>query len=334
MLLRVQEIERRREIIWSVCSSAVHGAQARGISTGSYGFDRALVIGGVPRGKIVEVYGPASCGKTTLALHVVAEAQKSGGAAAFIDAEHALDLQYSCNLGVKIEELIVAKPENGEKALGVALSLIDTGLIEVVVIDSVAALTPVSELSSTMGADDFDAIEQMMAKGLRKLAISAFRTGACVLFINQMRCRANQSTGDDETTTGGRPLRFYAAMRMDLRVDAPVIENGRTVGERVRMRVTKNKDGGGFRSAVTPLIHGEGFCRELELLDIATAHKVVEARKTGFLYQGQTVTRTELKQNPALVAGMMDDVRASARALHAKPVGRAGEEPALKVQSA
>ena len=319
--MRTQEAERRREILWSVCSAGRKPA-SKGISTGSYGFDKALGIGGVPRGSIVEVYGPASCGKTTLALHVVAESQKSGGTAAFIDAEHALDLRYAGNLGVRVEELIVAKPENGEKALGVALSLIDTGLVEVVVIDSVAALVPESELAGGIGEDHFEEFEQMMARGLRKLELSTYRTGACVLFVNQVRWRTRETTGDPETTTGGRPLRFYATVRMDLGVAGPVIESGKTIGKRVRMRVVKNKASGGFRSAVAPLIHGEGFCRALELLDIAATYRVVEAGQTGFRYQGQTVTRMELKQNPALVAEMMDAVRASARALHEKPVSK------------
>ncbi len=333
LLLQTRESERRREIVWSVCSDTRKPA-AKGISTGSYGFDKALVIGGVPRGSIVEVYGPASCGKTTLALHVVAAIQKLGGTAAFIDAEHALDLQYASNLGVRVEELIVAKPENGENALEVALSLVDTGLVEVVVIDSVAALVPQSELSAGMGEDHFDEIEQMMARGLRKLERSAFRTGACVLFVNQVRWRSYETAGDPETTTGGRPLRFHAAVRMELGVVTTIVENGRQIGSRVQMRVVKNRVAAGFRSAVAPLIHGEGFCRELELLDIAHAHRVVERAQTGFSYQGQLVSRAELKANPGLVADMMEAVRASARALHAKPVGMAVESPGAIRQTA
>jgi recombination protein RecA len=323
VFLRDWELKRRREILFSVSNAAQQQA-VKGISTGSYGFDKALVIGGVPRGRIVEVYGPPSCGKTTLALHVAAAAQTVGGSAAFIDAEHALDLQYAKNLGVRVEELIVAKPENGEKALAVALSLVDTGLVELVIIDSVAALVPERELSAEVGEDHFGDMEQMMAKGLRKLELSAFRTGACILFVNQIRCRFYETTGDCETTTGGRPLRFYAALRMDLSVEAPIVESGNTIGNRVRMRVIKNRAGGAFRSAVTPLIIGEGFSRELELLDIACRHAVVEAGHKGFSYQGQPITRMELRKSPSLAARLMEEVRVSARALQLKPVGKVG----------
>lgn len=328
-----REAERRREIAWSV-SQADRRPLAKAISTGSYGFDKALVIGGVPKGRIVEVYGPASCGKTTLALHVVADVQKSGGSAAFIDAEHALDLHYCGKLGVQVQDLILAKPESGEKALGVAISLVDTGLVEVVVIDSVAALAPESELVGGAGEDHFSEIEQMMARGLRKLELSAFRTGTCVLLVNQVRWKSYESSGDCETTSGGRPLRCYAAVRMALSNLEPVMESGRKIGSSVKLRVIKNKLAGGFRSAVTPLIHGEGFSRELELLQIACAHKIVETGQQGFAYHGDTVSRSDLKHNPVLVAEMMDEVRASARALRAKPVGKLFEVPAAIVQTA
>ena len=339
MLMLSQEAERRQKIIWAVSGGASEPGKrnllpAKGISTGSYGFDKALGIGGVPKGRIVEVYGPASCGKTTLALHVVADAQKSGGTAAFIDAEHALNLQYSRQLGVRVDELIVSKPDSGEMALDLALSLVETGLIELVVIDSVAALTPESELAAPFGEDHFSDLEQMLAKGLRKLERSAFRTGACVLFINQVRSRTYETSGNPETTTGGRPLRFYAAVRIELSSTEPVIESRCTIGSRVRMRVIKNKLAGGFRSAVAPLIHGEGFSRELELLDIACAHKVLEKNNRGFIYHGDTVTRLELKQNPVLVAVMMEEVRACARMMRAKPVGKAIESPVPIIQSA
>ena len=307
---------------------------AKGISTGSYGFDRALVIGGVPKGRIVEVYGPASCGKTTLALHVVADVQKSGGSAAFIDAEHALDLSYSGKLGVRIEELIVVKPENGDVAFGLALSLVETGLVDVVVIDSVAALVPESELASQFGEDHFSAIEQMMARGLRKLEMSAFRTGACVLFVNQVRRRSYETSGDPNTTSGGRPLRCYASVRIELSNVDSITEMRRTIGNRVRMRVIKNKFASGFRSAVAPLIHGEGFSKELELLEIACAHEVVKPSHVGFSYRGDPITRIDLKRNPVLVAEMMDEVRASARALRAKPVGKFVEVPKRVGQTA
>ena len=339
LLLRILEAERRREILWTVSGGANQSgaravAEVKAISTGSFGFDKALGIGGIPRGRLVEVYGPSGCGKTTLALQVAANAQKSGGTAAFIDAEHALDLRYSAKLGVQAGDLIVAKPDSGEQALELALSLVETGLVELVVIDSVAALVPENELASPMGEDHFSELEEMMGRGLRKLDRSVLRTGACVLFTNQIRHRSYATTGDPDITAGGRPLRFHAAVRMELSTVERVVESGNVIGNRVMMRVIKNRVAGGYRSAVAPMIHGEGFSKELELLEIATAHNVVQAGRVGFAYHGEPMTRSDLRDNPALVSEMMDEVRASARALRSKPVGQALEGQFRKMQSA
>lgn len=333
--MRILEAERRREILWTVTGGGgSRPSQTEGISTGSYGFDKALGVGGLPRGRLVEVFGPSGSGKTTLALHAVANTQKAGGAAAFIDAEHALNLNYASGLDVRVGDLIVGKPDSGEKALELALSLIDTGLVELVVIDSVAALAPEKELAEPMGTDHFDEIEQMMGRGLRKLERSALRTGACVLFLNQVRRKSYEGSGDPETTAGGRPLRFHAAVRAELNEVEPLMESGAVVGSRVMMRVIKNRLSGGFRSSVAPMLQGEGFSKELELLEIAAAHRVVETSGEEYAYRGQAVSRLELKERPSLVAVMMDEVRASARSLRMKAVGRATEPAIRKVQSA
>ncbi len=339
LFVRIREQERQRKIAWSVVNGAGQSGirnvlPAKGISTGSYGFDKAIGVGGVPRGRISEVFGPASCGKTTLALQVVASAQKEGAAAAFIDAEHALDLRYAGKLGVQVEELIMSKPDCGEQALSVALSLVETGLVGLVVVDSVAALVPESELAGEMGEDYFDDIEQMLGKGLRRLELVTFRMGACVLFTNQIRRRSYETTGDPDTTAGGRPLRFYASVRMQLSKLEPVFEHGTAIGGRVEMRVIKNRVASANRSAIAPLIHGEGFSKEMELLEIAASHGVVESSRGDFSYRGNALTRSELRADPRLAEELMEEVRASARLMRSKPVARVLASQETIVQTA
>jgi recombination protein RecA len=285
------------------------------ISTGSLGLDAALGVGGVPRGRVVEIYGPEASGKTTLALHIIAEAQKNKGVAAFIDAEHALDPKYSRNLGVDIDNLLISQPDTGEQALEISETLVRSGAIDVVVIDSVAALVPRAEIEGEMGDSHMGLQARLMSQALRKLTGSISKSKTCVVFINQIRMKLGVMFGNPETTTGGRALKFYASQRLDIRRVGAIKSADRTIGNRTRVRVVKNKMAPPFRDAEFDIIYGEGISREGELLDLAVEHAVVEKSGTWFSYagerlgQGRENVRLFLKDNPDLTRQIEDKVK-------------------------
>jgi recombination protein RecA len=278
------------------------------ISTGSLALDYALGVGGVPRGRVVEIYGPESSGKTTLALHIVAEAQAKDGIAAFIDAEHALDLSYAKRLGVNVDSLLVSQPDTGEQALDIAEILVRSGAIDTLVIDSVAALVPRAEIEGEMGDQQVGLQARLMSKALRKLAATINRSMTCVVFINQIRMRIGVMFGNPETTTGGNALKFYATQRLDIRKIASIQEGDKTVGNRTRVKVVKNKVAPPFRQAEFDIIYGTGISKEGELLDLGVELDVVE--KSGSWYsfneerigQGRENVRRFLNEHPDIAA--------------------------------
>ena len=288
------------------------------VSTGSLGLDIALGIGGLPRGRIVEIYGPESSGKTTLALHVVAEAQKSGGTCAFIDAEHALDPIYATKLGVDIDSLLISQPDAGEQALEIADTLVRSGAIDVLVIDSVAALVPRAELEGDMG-DQLPGLQaRLMSQALRKLTSSISRSNTLVIFINQIRMKIGVMFGSPETTTGGNALKFYASIRLDIRRIGSLKDRDNVVGNQTRVKVVKNKLAPPFRQVDFDIMHGEGISKTGELLDLGVQAGVVE--KSGSWYsqggqrigQGRENARRFLKENPEVAQAIEQAVRANA----------------------
>jgi recombination protein RecA len=274
------------------------------IPTGSLSLDAALGVGGMPRGRVVEIYGPESSGKTTLALHVIAEAQKRGGMAAFIDAEHALDATYAVKLGVNTDDLLVSQPDSGEQALEIAEVLIRSNAVDVLVIDSVAALVPRAELEGDMGDAQMGLQARLMSQALRKLTSVVAKSGTCLIFINQLREKIGVMFGSPETTTGGRALKFYASIRLDIRRIASLKEGEVVIGSRAKVKVVKNKVAPPFREAEFDILYGEGISKEGDLLDLADEQKVVE--KSGAWYaidgermgQGRENARQFLKDNP------------------------------------
>ncbi|UCH07891.1 MAG: recombinase RecA [Deltaproteobacteria bacterium] len=278
------------------------------ISTGSLALDYALGVGGVPRGRVVEIYGPESSGKTTLALHIVAEAQAKEGIAAFIDAEHALDLSYAKRLGVNVDSLLVSQPDTGEQALDIAEILVRSGAIDTLVIDSVAALVPRAEIEGEMGDQQVGLQARLMSKALRKLAATINRSMTCVVFINQIRMRIGVMFGNPETTSGGNALKFYATQRLDIRKIASIQEGDRNIGSRTRVKVVKNKIAPPFRQAEFDIIYGTGISKEGELLDLGVELDVVE--KSGSWYsfkeerigQGRENVRRFLNEHPDIAA--------------------------------
>jgi recombination protein RecA len=275
------------------------------IPTGSPSLDLALGIGGLPRGRVVELFGPESSGKTTLALHVVAEAQRAGGVAAFIDAEHSLDLSYAQRIGVKAEDLLVSQPDHGEQALEVAEVLVRSGAVDVIVIDSVAALVPKAEVEGEMGDAHVGLQARLMSQAMRKLTAITHRHDALVIFINQIRMKIGVMFGSPETTTGGNALKFYASVRLDIRRLGQLKEGNDVLGNRTRVRVVKNKLAPPFREAEFDILFGSGVSREADLLDLAVAHGIVEKSGSWFAYggerigQGREKARDFLKANPA-----------------------------------
>ncbi|MFO0324782.1 MAG: recombinase RecA [Burkholderiales bacterium] len=276
------------------------------VSTGSLGLDIALGIGGLPRGRIVEIYGPESSGKTTLTLQVIAEMQKTGGTAAFIDAEHALDPQYAQKLGVNVGDLLVSQPDNGEQALEIADMLVRSGGIDVVVIDSVAALTPRAEIEGEMG-DQLPGLQaRLMSQALRKLTANIKKSNTLVIFINQIRMKIGVMFGNPETTTGGNALKFYASVRIDIRRTGAIKSGEEVIGSETRVKVVKNKVAPPFRTADFDILYGEGISREGEIIELGVIHKIVDKSGAWYAYKGEKIgqgkdnTRKFLKENPEM----------------------------------
>jgi recombination protein RecA len=287
------------------------------ISSGSLGLDIALGVGGYPRGRVIEIYGPESSGKTTLTLHAIAEAQKAGGIAAFIDAEHAFDRFYAEKLGVDLENLIISQPDNGEQALEIADNLVRSGAIDIVVIDSVAALTPKSEIEGEMGDSKMGLHARLMSQALRKLTASISKTNCTMIFINQLREKIGVMFGNPETTTGGNALKFYASVRLDIRRSTQIKDsNGEVVGNKTRVKVVKNKVAPPFRMAEFDIMYGGGVSKVGEILDLAVDHDIVKKSGSWFSYgdtklgQGRDAVKSLLIDNPDLMDELEEKVRA------------------------
>mgnify|MGYP001078140420 CR=1 FL=1 len=304
------------------------------IPTSALSIDYAVGVGGIPRGRVVEIFGPESSGKTTLALHVVAEAQKAGGIAAFIDAEHALDPEYARKLGCDVDNLMVSQPDSGEQALEIAEILIRSGALDIVVVDSVAALVPKAELDGEMGDSHVGLQARLMSQALRKLTGVVSKSGTALVFINQIREKIGVMFGNPETTTGGRALKFYASVRLDIRRIGAIKEGEETTGSRTRIRVVKNKVAPPFRSAEFDILYGEGISREGDLLDLGAAHSLVEKSGSWFSYgdlrlgQGRENARVFLRDNPDLareIEGKLRETLGRAKAPAATPAAAAPE---------
>ena len=287
------------------------------IPSGSLGLDIALGVGGYPRGRVVEIYGPESSGKTTLTLHAIAEAQKAGGIAAFIDAEHAFDRFYAQNLGVDIDNLIISQPDNGEQALEIADNLIRSGAIDMVVIDSVAALTPKSEIEGEMGDSKMGLHARLMSQALRKLTGSISKTNCTMIFINQLREKIGVMFGNPETTTGGNALKFYASIRLDIRRSTQIKDSdGNVLGNKTRVKVVKNKVAPPFRLAEFDIMYGQGVSKVGEILDVAVEHEIVKKSGSWFSYadtklgQGRDAVKQMIKDNPELMDELEEKIKA------------------------
>src|SRR5215208_2668656 len=295
------------------------------VSTGSLGLDIALGVGGLPRGRVVEIYGPESSGKTTLTLQVIAEMQKAGGTAAFIDAEHALDPQYAQRLGVKPADLLISQPDTGEQALEIADMLVRSGAVDVIVIDSVAALTPKAEIEGEMGEPQMGLQARLMSQALRKLTANIKRTNTLVIFINQIRMKIGVMFGNPETTTGGNALKFYASVRLDIRRIGSIKKSDEVVGSETRVKIVKNKVAPPFRQAEFDILYGEGISREGEVLEIGVLHRIVEKSGAWYIYngdrlgQGKDNSRDFLKENPALAKEIEGKIREKAGVTGAAP---------------
>ncbi len=286
------------------------------VSTGSLGLDIALGVGGVPRGRVVEIFGPESSGKTTLTLHVVAEMQKLGGVAAFVDAEHALDPSYAEKLGVDIDELLVSQPDTGEQALEITDMLVRSGAVDVIVIDSVAALTPKAEIEGDMGDSHMGLQARLMSQALRKLTANIKRSNTLVIFINQIRMKIGVMFGNPETTTGGNALKFYASVRLDIRRTGAIKRGDEVVGNETRVKVVKNKVAPPFKQVNFEILYGEGISREGEIIDLGVKHEIVNKAGAWYSYNGDRIgqgkdnVRKFLRENPEIAQDIEGQIRA------------------------
>lgn len=300
------------------------GIVVESIPTGSLSLDIALGIGGVPKGRIIEIYGPESSGKTTLALHIVAEAQKRGGEVAFIDAEHALDPGYARALGVDIDSMLISQPDTGEQGLEICEALVRSGAIDVVVVDSVAALTPRAEIEGDMGDSHVGLLARLMSQALRKLAGSIAKTNCIVIFINQLREKVGVMYGNPEVTTGGRALKFYASVRIDVRRIEAIKVGGEVIGNRTRAKIVKNKVAPPFREAEFEILYGEGISKWGELVDLAVKLDIIQKSGSWFamgdmrIGQGRDAARQYLRDNPEIAQQVEEQVRANAYKLMSK----------------
>jgi len=287
------------------------------VSTGSLGLDIALGVGGLPRGRVVEIYGPESSGKTTLTLQVIAEMQKMGGTAAFIDAEHALDPSYAGKLGVDVDNLLVSQPDTGEQALEIADMLVRSGSVDVVVIDSVAALTPKAEIEGEMGDSHMGLQARLMSQALRKLTANIKRTNTLVIFINQIRMKIGVMFGNPETTTGGNALKFYASVRLDIRRTGSIKKGDEIIGNETKVKVVKNKVSPPFKEAFFDILYGQGISREGEIVELGVAHKLVDKSGAWYAYNGEKIgqgkdnAREYLKEHPEIAHEIEAKIRAA-----------------------
>jgi recombination protein RecA len=296
------------------------------VSTGSLGLDIALGVGGLPRGRVVEIYGPESSGKTTLCLQVVAEMQKLGGVAAFIDAEHALDPQYAQKLGVNVGDLLISQPDTGEQALEIADMLVRSGSVDIIVVDSVAALTPRAEIEGEMGDQMVGLHARLMSQALRKLTANIKKTNTLVIFINQIRMKIGVMFGSPETTTGGNALKFYASVRMDIRRIGGIKKGDEVIGNETKVKIVKNKVSPPFREAIFDILYGEGISREGEIIEMGVAHKLVDKSGAWYSYKGEKIgqgkdnSREFLRSHPEIAQEIEARIRESASANVIKPV--------------
>jgi recombination protein RecA len=298
------------------------GEDIQAVSTGSLGLDIALGIGGLPRGRIVEIYGPESSGKTTLTLSVIAEMQKMGGTAAFIDAEHALDPQYAAKLGVNVPELLISQPDTGEQALEIADMLVRSGSVDIVVVDSVAALTPRAEIEGEMGDSHMGLQARLMSQALRKLTGNIKRTNTLVIFINQIRMKIGVMFGNPETTTGGNALKFYASVRLDIRRTGAIKKGDEITGSETRVKVIKNKVAPPFKQAEFDIMYGEGISRLGEIIELGTNIKLIEKAGAWYSYNGEKIGQGKenakefLREHPEIAKDLEDKIRANAKQLN------------------
>jgi recombination protein RecA len=309
------------------------GEDIQAVSTGSLGLDIALGIGGLPRGRVIEIYGPESSGKTTLTLSVIAQMQKTGGVAAFIDAEHALDPQYAAKLGVNVPDLLISQPDTGEQALEIVDMLVRSGSVDIVVIDSVAALTPRAEIEGEMGDSHMGLQARLMSQALRKLTGNIKRTNTMVIFINQIRMKIGVMFGNPETTTGGNALKFYASVRLDIRRTGAIKKGDEVIGSETRVKVIKNKVAPPFKQAEFDILYGEGISREGEIIELGANLKLVEKAGSWYSYNGEKIgqgkdnAREFLRSNPAIANEIDAKIRANMKSLsEAMPAVRSEED--------
>lgn len=326
--LTVDRLEKSygKGVVMKLSDNAIEAMEV--ISTGSLGLDIALGVGGLPRGRVVEIYGPESSGKTTLSMHVIAEAQKAGGLAAFIDAEHAFDRFYAEKLGIDTENLLISQPDNGEQALEIAENLIRSGAIDVIVIDSVAALVPKAEIEGEMGESKMGLQARLMSQALRKLTGTISKTNCICIFINQLRDKIGVMFGSPETTTGGNALKFYASVRLDIRRINQIKEGTEVSGNRVKVKVVKNKVAPPFKTIEFDILYGEGISHAGEILDLAVDNNLIQKSGSWFSYngdklgQGRDAVRLLLKENPDL----LDELEQKIRDLYSSGKGKSNLE--------